>query len=83
MEWSPSGDYLQVGDIDFGYFRDMVEVEFKRVQSKSGKDTMGMMRPMFYSGSPYGIELLKLAIAARPKRKDEIEAELSKYVIND
>lgn len=55
----PSGDYLRVGDRDLGPFRDLVDAEFKRAGSAFH------MRPLFYTGSPFGAEILELADQVR------------------
>lgn len=54
-----SGDYLRVGGVDLGEFRDLVDAEYKRAGSAFA------MRPMFYTGSPYGAEILDLASQVR------------------
>ncbi len=55
----PSGDFLRVGDRDLGPFRDIVDVEYARAGSAYA------MRPMFYTGSPFGAEILALADQVR------------------
>jgi hypothetical protein len=55
----PSGDFLRVGRIDFGEFRDLVDAEFQRAGSAFH------MRPMWFTGSPFGAEILALAAQAR------------------
>jgi hypothetical protein len=54
-----AGDYLRVGDVDLGDFRDLVDAEYLRAGSAAH------MRPMFYSGSPFGAEILQLAAQVR------------------
>jgi hypothetical protein len=55
----PTGDFLMVGDIDLGPFRDLVDAEFARAGSAF------YMRPMWWTGSPYGAEILDLVEQAR------------------
>lgn len=54
-----SGDYLKVGDVDLGEFRDIVDAEYKRAGGAFA------MRQMFYTGSPFGTEILELAQKVR------------------
>jgi len=61
----PSGDFLRVGAVDLGSFRDLVDVEFQQA-----KGIAYDMRQMWYTGSPYGAEILELA---RRVRGDNIE----------
>lgn len=56
-----TGDFLKVGDIDLGDFRDLADAEYERAGSASN------MRPMFFTGSTYGPEILKLAQQVRGK----------------
>ena len=61
----PSGDYLMVGDRDFGSFRDLVEAEYQRAKAENPANPAFVMRPMWYTGSPFGEEILKLADQVR------------------
>jgi len=56
----PSGDFLRVGAVDIGAFRDLVDAEFQRANGRAYD-----MRPMWYTGSPYGAEILELARMVR------------------
>jgi hypothetical protein len=55
----PSGDFMRVGMRDLGEFRDIVDAEYRRAGSAFH------MRPMFYTGSPFGAEILGLADQVR------------------
>ena len=54
-----SGYYLSVGGVELGEFQDIVQAEYKRA------GTAYDMRPMFYTGSPFGAEILELARKVR------------------
>ena len=54
-----SGDFLRVGDTDLGSFRDLAHAEFKRAGSAFGA------RPMWYTGSPFGKEIMELVREVR------------------
>lgn len=59
MTKSVSGDYIRVGDTDLGEFADLRDAEYRRAESAFN------MRPMWWTGSPYGREILKLAEEVR------------------
>lgn len=61
----PSGDFLRVGSVDLGAFRDLVDAEFQRANGNAFD-----MCQMWYTGSPYGAEILALARLARGDNVD-------------
>jgi hypothetical protein len=60
-----AGDYLRVGDVSLGDFRDLVDAEYASAKAKHPENPAFHMRRMFYTGSPYGKEILKLAKQVR------------------
>lgn len=60
-----SGDYLRVGNTDLGEFQDIVEAEYQRAKADHPANPAFHMRPMFYTGSPFGAEILALARECR------------------
>ena len=54
-----SGDYLSVGGVELGEFQDIVQAEYERA------GTAYNMRPMFYTGSQFGAQILELAQKVR------------------
>lgn len=54
-----SGDFISVGNIKLGEFRDLVNAEYEN------KGCTRKMRPMWYNNSPFGREILKLAFKVR------------------
>lgn len=63
--WNPttksfSGDYLRVGGIDLGEFQDLVEAEFRRAKRAHPENAGFFMRSMWFTGSPYGAEIMAL-----------------------
>lgn len=62
---TPSGDFLRVGDCDFGAFSHLVAAEYARAKKSHPENPAFHMRPMFYTGSPFGAEILQLAQEAR------------------
>lgn len=62
----PSGDFLRVGPIDLGGIRDIVEAEYRRAAEERPDNPAFAMRPMFFTGSPFGAEILALARIVRP-----------------
>ena len=52
-----SGDYLRVGGRDLGETRSIARLEIERAATPRD------IRPMFYTGSPYGAEILALVEA--------------------
>lgn len=68
--WNPttrswSGDYIKVGNVDLGEFRDLVDWEFQRAKREHPDNPGFHMRSMWYTGSPYGAEILAIAKEAR------------------
>ena len=61
-----SGDFLQVGETDLGGFRDLIEAEYRRAAEERPDNPAFAMRPMFFTGSPFGAEILALARIVRP-----------------
>lgn len=57
---SVSGDMLRVGGVNLGDFRDLVDAEYKRAGCAFN------MRPMFYTGSPFGAQIMELVAQVRP-----------------
>lgn len=55
----PSGDFLRVGGVDLGS-RKAADLEYARAKADHPENPAFYMRPMFYSGSPYGREILAL-----------------------
>lgn len=62
----PSGDFIKVGDTDLGGFRDLVEAEYQRAAKERPDNPAFAMRRMFFTGSPFGREILELAESVRP-----------------
>ena len=62
----PAGDFLTVGDTDLGGFRDLVEAEYQRAAKERPDNPAFAMRRMFFTGSPFGREILELAKGVRP-----------------
>lgn len=60
-----SGDFLTVGDIDLGEFRDIVEAEYQRAAKEQPDNPAFAMRRLFFTGSPFGREILELAKSVR------------------
>ena len=60
-----SGDYLKVGDVDLGDFKDLVDWEYNRAKAEHAENPAFNMRPMWYTGSPYGQEILDIAKMVR------------------
>lgn len=54
-----SGDYLRVGGVDLD-LRHIVDLEYARAAREHPENPGFHMRPMFYTGSPYGEEIMKL-----------------------
>jgi hypothetical protein len=78
--WDPvmkahSGDRLSVGDIDLGEFRDISDAEYRRAAAANAGNPAFHMRPMFFTGSPFGAEILELARAVRPNGELMVGAE--------
>lgn len=61
----PSGDYLRVGNHDLGEFGDILDAEYERAKVVHPSNPAFHMRPMFYTGSPFGAEILELARQVR------------------
>ena len=56
----PSGDYLCVGTFELGHVSVAGNLEFERAKRVNPRNPAGAKRPMFYTGSPYGAEILAL-----------------------
>ena len=54
------GDYLSVGDRELGDVRIAAELEYLRAKRDHPSNPAFNMRPMFFTGSPYGKEILEL-----------------------
>jgi hypothetical protein len=65
-----SGDYLQVGDIDLGEFCYLTEAEYQRAKAEYPENPAFAMRPMWFTGSAYGREILRLAESVRCRIDD-------------
>lgn len=61
----PSGDHLRVGKHDLCAFSDIVNAEHERAKAECPRNPAFNMRPMFYTGSPFGAEILQLARQVR------------------
>lgn len=61
----PSGDYLRVGGVDLGCFRDLIEAEYQRAKRDHPENPAFHMRPMFASGSGFGREIMALVREVR------------------
>lgn len=61
----PAGDFLKVGDTDLGGFRDLVDAEYRRAAKERPDNPAYAMRRMFFTGSPFGRDILALAEGAR------------------
>lgn len=64
-KWDPSmesmtGDFLCVGGVELD-LRVVVAIEYEYAKAEHPENPAFNMRPMFYTGSPYGAEILKLA----------------------
>lgn len=57
----PSGDFIQVGSIDLGSVHALVTAEYQRAKAICPRNPAFAMRPMWFTGSPFGAEILELA----------------------
>ncbi len=67
-EFGPSGDFLRVDGIELGETRASGDLEFQRAKERHPDNPAFHMRPMFYTGSPYGAEILALHGITRKHR---------------
>jgi hypothetical protein len=58
-------DCLQVGGVNVGSLVALAHAEYKRAQQEHPENPAFHMRRMFYTGSPYGAEILQLAKETR------------------
>lgn len=68
----PSGDFLRVDGVDLGSFRDLVDAEIRRAKLEYPENPAFYMRPMWFTGSPFGAEIMELAKAVRPNFGGEV-----------
>ena len=54
------GDFLRVGDRELGDVRIAGNLEYLRAKREHPSNPAFHMRPMFFTGSPYGKEILEL-----------------------
>lgn len=71
-----AGDLLKVGPFEFGEHRDLVQAEYDRAKAEHPENPAYHMRQLFRSGGADGVEILKLAMIARPHMRAEIAAYL-------
>jgi hypothetical protein len=57
---SVDGDFLAVGGVLLGDCRDIASLEYNRAKAAHPENPAFYMRPMFYTGSPFGAEILFL-----------------------
>lgn len=63
IDWRGTGDFISVGSVELGQTVDVVAREKARAAKIDPANVSKHMRPMFYTGSPYGSELLELCNA--------------------
>lgn len=60
-----SGDFIQVGPVDLGSFRDLTNAEYERCKLDYPANPAFAMRPMWHTGSAFGADILALAVQVR------------------
>lgn len=56
----PGGDYLRVGSRELGSVKSIADLEYLRAEKDHPENPAFHMRRMFYTGSPFGEDILKL-----------------------